>query len=296
MSKKSVVIPALALLIITACNGNAPTSAPEGNTVETLVAGTLAAVTQAAENSAGEDLSATPQADETEASAPSEIEAENVVSFEEMRIAVGFDFPDGILQGANTSVQLVYENPGPTELPYPQHARILFTSYTNGSEDHTTSGIRVYRVDEINALQAGVVENLFAVLEGQADHHTDFPRFSGAGALIDAQLVEVPFQNGRGYRYLFTTSFAAEMVNSTGVTMLYQGVTADEKYFVSFIIPIQAPFLSEFIGVPLAATSEEFSIYYQQVNERINAASPDEFTPSLSAVDELISSIVVVEK
>ncbi|MEN9562133.1 MAG: hypothetical protein RIR73_377 [Chloroflexota bacterium] len=232
---------------------------------------------------------------ETESASTSEVEAENLVAFDEMGISVGFNYPDGILQGTSTSVQPVYTNFGPTELPYPQHARILFTAYTNGAEDQTASGIRIYRVEEINALEAGVVENLFAVMEGQADHHTDFPRFSGASALIDAQLSEVRIQNGRGYRYLFTTSFAAEMVNGTGTTLMYQGITNDEKYFVSFLIPVDAPFLSEFIGVPLATTPEEFDAYYQSVNERVNTAAPDEFTPSLHEIDELISSIVIVE-
>lgn len=242
------------------------------------------------------ETSAEVEAAETETSPEVQIEAENIVSFDEMGIAIGFNYPDGFQQGAETSVQPVYENPGPTELPYPQHARILFTSYTNGSVDNTASGIRVFRVEEINALEAGVVENLIAVLEGQADHHTDFPRFNGAGALIDAQLTEVPFQNGRGYRYLHKASFMAQMLNGTGVNLIYQGITADEKYFVSFLIPVDAPFLSEFVGVPMATTSEEFEVYYQAVNERINNAAPDEFSPSLAALDELIASIVIIEK
>ena len=73
-------------------------------------------------------------------------------------------------------------------------------------------------------------------------------------------------------------------------------LTFTAKTPFSFLIPVNAPFLSEFIGVPLAATSEEFDAYYQNVNERINTAAPDEFTPSLNAIDELISSIVIVEK
>jgi hypothetical protein len=256
----------------------------------------IAAPVESPTSTAEPEATATNSPAETESVPQSQPEAENIVSFDEMGIAVGFNYPDGMQQDASTSVQPVYTNIGPTELPYPQHARILFTAYTNGSEDHTASGIRIYRVDEVNALEAGVVENLFAVLEGQADHHTDFPRFSGASALIDAQLTEVSFQNGRGYRYLFTTSFAAEMVNGTGVNLMYQGITADEKYFVSFLIPVNAPFLSEFIGVPLATTPEEFDAYYQNVNERVNTATPDEFTPSLNAIDELIASIVIVEK
>lgn len=260
-----------------------------------LVACTSAAPTESPASTTTPEVTATNLPAETEPVPQSQPEAENLIAFDELGISVGFNYPDGFDQGASTSVQPVYTNVGPTELPYPQHARILFTAYTNGSEDHIASGIRVFRVDEINALEAGVAENLFAVLEGQADHHTDFPRFSGAGALIDAQLAEVAFQNGRGYRYLFTTSFMAEMVNGTGTTLMYQGITADEKYFVSFLVPVNAPFLSEFIGVPLATTSEEFDAYYQKVNERINNAAPDEFTPSLNAIDEIISSIVIVE-
>lgn len=268
----------LAMSILVACASGTATSTP--SPAET----------------AEQEATATNPPAETEPVATSGLEAENLVAFDEMGISVGFNYPDGIQQGTSTSVQPVYTNVGPTELPYPQHARILFTAYTNGSEDHTASGIRIYRVEEINALEAGVVENLFAVMEGQADHHTDFPRFNGASALIDAQLAEVNIQNGRGYRYLFTTSFAAEMVNGTGTTLMYQGITDDEKYFVSFLIPVDAPFLSEFIGVPLATTPEEFDAYYQSVNERVNTATPDEFTPSLNAIDELISSIVIVEQ
>ena len=276
MKTHNIMITAILISIsIAGCNLGATPPAVDAPTVETSAGGESA---------------------ETQTSPEVQNEAENVVAFDEMGIAVGFDYPDGFQQGADTSVQPVYENPGPTELPYPQHARILFTSYTFGSTDNTASGIRVFRVEEINALEAGIVENLFAVLDGQADHHTDFPRFSGAGALIDAQLVEVPFQNGRGYRYLYTSSFAAQMLNGTGVNLMYQGITADEKYFVSFLIPVDAPFLSEFVGAPMATTPEEFEAYYQTVNERINNAAPDEFNPSLAALDELIASIVVIEK
>lgn len=270
-----VAILSLSVLVACASGAATPTESPASTAVP--------------------EATATNPPAETEPVSTSGFEAENLVAFDEMGISVGFNYPDDIQQGTSTSVQPVYTNIGPTELPYPQHARILFTAYTNGSEDHTASGIRIYRVDEVNALEAGVVENLFAVMEGQADHHTDFPRFSGASALIDAQLSEVSFQNGRGYRYMFTTSFAAQMVNGTGVNLMYQGITDDEKYFVSFLIPVDAPFLSEFIGVPLATTSEEFDAYYQKVNERVNTAAPDEFTPSLNAIDELISSIVIVE-
>jgi hypothetical protein len=233
----------------------------------------------------------------TETTSQSVVEAENLVRFTEMGITVGFDFPEGIEQSTNTSVQPVYVNYGPTELPYPQHARILFTAYTGGSEDFTASGIRVFRAEEVNALEAGILDEFAAVMEGQFDHHIDFPRVNGVAFNVDAKLSLVPFKNGNGYRFMFTTSgFVPQPLGSTTLTLMYQGLSSDEKYYVSFIIPINAPFLSEFLNQPNEMTSEEFTAHYQAVNARIETAAPEEFTPSLNAVDEMIHSIIVMEE
>ncbi|MCE7861818.1 MAG: hypothetical protein DYG86_18780 [Chloroflexi bacterium CFX2] len=242
-----------------------------------------------------EALSATPEAEETDSVTPSEVEAENLVSFDEMGFAVGFDYPEGFTQGASTGVLGVYEPNAPFELPYPAHARILFTAYANGSEDITAAGIRVFRIDEINALQAGVVENLSAVREGQADHHNDFPRLAGAGNVIDAQLSPVDFKNGTGYRFLLTKSFSADPLSSTSMTYMYQGVTNDEKYFLSFLVGVDAPFLTPYLNQPLT-TVEEFESFYSNVNTLIDTSAPDQFLPSLDVLDELVSSVVIIEK
>lgn len=269
-----------ALLLAAGC---APASSPTDADPATSVLPSLAT------------SSATPEVTETDSAVPAEIEAENIVTFDEMGIAVGFDYPDGFSQGVSTSVVGVYVPNAPFELPYPAHARILFTAYTNGSEDITAAGIRVFRIDEINALQAGVVENLSAVREGQADHHNDFPRLAGAGNVIDAQLSPVDFKNGTGYRFLLTKSFSADPLLSTGMTYMYQGVTDDEKYFLSFLISVDAPFLAPYLNQPLT-TVEEFESFYSNVNTLIDTSAPDQFTPPLDILDELVSSIVISEK
>lgn len=183
----------------------------------------------------------------------------------------------------------------PFELPYPEHARILFTAYADASDDILADGIRVFRANEINSLEAGVVENLFAVLSGQSDHYSDFPRLAGAGSIIDGQLATGAFQNGNGYRYLNSKSFDASSLSGTQTTYLYQGITNDEKYFVSVIFTINAPFLADLVDAPLT-TQEEFENYFQIINERVNTANPNDFEPSLTMLDSLISSIVILEK
>jgi hypothetical protein len=56
------------------------------------------------------------------------------------------------------------------------------------------------------------------------------------------------------------------------------------------------PFLSEYLNQPDQMTEEEFNAYYQTVNERINNAAPDEFVPTLTAVDEMIASLTISER
>lgn len=237
--------------------------------------------------------SATNQPAETESVLQSQFEAENLITFSEMGIVVGFNYPDGFTQGINTSFNGAYKPNAPYDLPYPQNAQIIFTAYTGGS-GFTVNGLRVFRAEEINAMQAGVLENLNAVLEDQTDHHTDFPRFPGAGSVIDAQLAPVAFQNGNGVRYLLTKSFSADPLMSTGMTYLYQGVTDDDKYFVSFIMTVDAPFLAEYVGQP-SNTVEEFESFYGNINNLVDTAGGDQFSPSLDLLDVLISSIVILK-
>lgn len=232
---------------------------------------------------------------ETVPAPQSQIEAENVFTFDDMGIIVGFNFPDGIESSVNTAYIGNYEPQAPFELPYPAHARILFTAYSGGMEDPLADGLRIFHADEINALEAGVIESLDAVLEEQIDHHTDFPKLAGAGNIIDAQITPLAFKNGTGYRYLLTKSFSADPLSNTTITYLYQGITSDEKYFLSVIIDVNAPFLAEYLGQTLT-TSEDFETYYQNVNASVESAAGDQFTPSLIALDELISSVIVLEK
>lgn len=234
------------------------------------------------------------QTAETEPASQSQNEAGNVIRFDEMGISVGFDYPEGFSQSITTSVLGLFEPQAPFDLPYPQNARIFFTAYPGGSEEFTANGIRVFRAEEINALETGALESLYAVLDGQTDHHSDFPRMAGAGSLIDARLSPLAFQNGTGYRYLFTKSFSADPLTSTTLTYMYQGVTSDEKYFISFIMTVDAPFLAEFIGQQLTS-AQDFETYYQKVNSRVESAAGEEFSPSIDALDELISSIIILE-
>ena len=240
-----------------------------------------------------EEPSATNKPAETESSSTSQPEAENLATFDELEITIGFSYPDGFSQGISTSFNGVFTPNAPYDLPYPQNAQIVFNAYSGGF-DFTVNGLRVFRADEVNALETGAVENVNAVLEG-ADHHTDFPRLPGAGSIIDAQVMPVAFKNGNGYRYLVAKSFSADPISNTSMTYMYQGVSNDGEYFISFIMFVDAPFLAPYVRKALNSP-EEFETYFQEVNNLVETSSGDQFTPSLNMLDALVSSIVILEK
>ncbi len=224
-----------------------------------------------------------------------EITAENMFSFDEMNIAAGFNFPNGFSQGTITVTEVVAksdEPAAPYEPAYPQHARILLTNSINATE----RGIRIFRADEINAVDPRIFDSLKAVLAGQIDQRSDFPRLAGAGRLIDAQAAPLSFQNGNGFRFLILKKFDASGLNDTSMTYMYQGLTKDGQYIVSFLSSVNAPFLADLATGQIFTSDEETTNYIKLVNERLNAADPTQFDPPLTALDELCASIVVIQK
>jgi len=226
-----------------------------------------------------------------------ELSAENIVSFDGMHISVGFNYPTGFEQGSiNELVAKVDEPSAPFEPAYPQHARILFATTSSEYVYATDKGIRVFRVDEINAVDARIMESLNLVLAGQLEQRREFPRMAGADRMIDAQAVLLPFQNGSGYRFLVFKKFDASSLSDTSMTYLYQGLTQDGQYIVSFITTVDAPFLADLITNQAFSTSEETANYKTLVNDRLNAADPNQFNPPLTTLDALSASIVVIQK
>ncbi|MBL8090505.1 MAG: hypothetical protein KF758_17580 [Anaerolineales bacterium] len=276
---KAVVLFVL-LLFLVSCTSNETTAIPPIENIPTVT------------NTISSPTEVTPKATPFPTIA---ISVENVFTFDEMNLAVGFDTPLGFEEGLSTSVITLTEANAPFELPYPQHARILFTAYTNGREDILADGIRIFRVEDVDALEAGILGELEAVLTGQSDHRIDFPRLPGAGSIIDSQIRLQAFQNGDGYRYLILKSFDASSLSNTQLTFLYQGLTLDQKFFVSVVAQVNAPFLQEYVNQTLT-TPEEFENYFQTINEQVENADANSFEPSLNILDEMIASIVIIEK
>lgn len=266
--KLRIAIISLSILFLTGCNLGTPPAAVTTN----IPTATEAAVT-------------TPQ--------PA---SENIFAFDPFGISVGFNYPAGFTQGVIDQFMPVYVPNAPYDIAYPQHASIVFTGYSGDTATISSTGIRIFLTSEVNAIAPDDVSKLNAVLAGQLDQRTDFPHLAGAGRLIDAQAVLLPFQSGNGYRFLALSKFDASALSGTSMTYLYQGLSQDGQYMVSFVTSVDAPFISDLATGQAFNSEDEATTYKSQLNDRLNTADPNQFNPPLTTLDALVSSIVIIKK
>jgi hypothetical protein len=119
-----------------------------------------------------------------------------------------------------------------------------------------------------------------------------------AGQIFFAQYQAVPFVNGSGIRFLTEYAQYTAPVNNHDLFYTFQGLTSDGQYWVSAILPINHSILpADAANPPGGQTWEEFSDNYQtyivDMVGQLNAQPPDNYLPTLTALDALVSSITV---
>ncbi|HEX2995306.1 MAG TPA: hypothetical protein VHP14_10795 [Anaerolineales bacterium] len=225
------------------------------------------------------------------------------VSFE----YVSFVIPDGLANGAD--IELVAglgEEYEPWER-YPTHPKFQLTGYLTTYGKYAHPEVIVYPAEEyagINPNGAEQIDRLKKILAGTILTKETLPMvpFSGSSALITANIQIIPFQNGRGVRTLMQYGSYAGQINNEDLFYHFQGLTDDGKYHVIVNLPITAPILpaTHDVSLPVPEGGVPFdnslgfnSPYYVSVTEKLNALSPDDYTPTLNTLDALVQSILV---
>lgn len=192
----------------------------------------------------------------------------------------------------------------------PQHLRIRLPNYPLQGRFHQPM-VYVYPVTSLLAVNGDAVyniEKLQQILDKNslsAVSPTDLPGifFFNAAGLFASRLSPVTFQNGQGVRWL--TQYAQDFapVNNHELFYLYQGLTADQAYYVLAVLPVNHPALAADDdlnavvppgGIAFPQDWSQANDYYLQISQMLAAAPPDSFTPRLSHLDALIRSLKIV--
>jgi hypothetical protein len=272
MRKQFIFFVVLAVLV-TACSGS---PAPAQPSVETIVAGTLEALT---------------------ASAPIPTEVSGI-SFVDDNIS--FVIPTGIATSATEEVvQAVPPSEGtPWWGVYPEHRQYHLAGYALTDVFHRVD-VYLYPIEEYIAMNEDVGKNIETLKSLIANPNQPLPErlpflpTFNAGQMFYSNFGTVTFQNGSGIRYITEFSQFPHPISNNGMFYTFQGITNDGLYYVSAILPINVDFL---VGYPTPTDQGDFVFIESEVirvTDQLNNTSSDSFTPKLTVLDTLIQSINV---
>lgn len=216
-----------------------------------------------------------------------------------------FDMPEYLAQSViSTVVPAVLEGddafPGAIQ---PEYLSITFDGYIIPDAFHTPE-IRVYPVQEfidISQQATDMFEQLNYLLTIRPedipyDAGLPFIPFWNAGQVFNAQAKFVDFQSGSGIRFLSMYAQAVYPVDNYNIFFTYQGLSADNAYFISMVLPINSAALPMHAEDPAdyEAFINTFTTYLQETSALLNAEAPERFTPTLNALDAMIASMRII--
>lgn len=185
----------------------------------------------------------------------------------------------------------------------PEHYRFELVGYPL-SDPWIQPQILIYpiqRYAEVNTSAGEIAADLDAELrtvEVKPESRPFLPMWN-AGQVFNARVEILPFQNGRGLRYLTCYAQSLVRIDNRCLFYTYQGLSADGKYYVSAILPVDLPSL---YAAEAAAKwekvtgSDDPNVYLQylaDMRQVLAAARPEEFSPNLNDLDLLIKSLAV---
>jgi len=263
---------------------------------QTLVALQL---TQIALDNAAEEL---PPSDdeEPEVIEPAEEEPAPDVVYE------GISFSFNPIIGSNViPVTVPMQNLGEETMPgnnYPTHYEFTFNDYAVGNHFHTAK-IIVYPADEYAAISPYAKDIIFNLSQrlvsrpsGGVNSAFPFLPMWNAAQIFSAKVHYFDFQNGSGVRFLTMYGQDIYPVDNTNLFYTYQGLTDDERYYISAVLPVTNSGLpnsgEEVIGDYLTF-NERWDSYISDTVNWLNFELPEDFFPNLDLLDEMMASFTI---
>lgn len=183
----------------------------------------------------------------------------------------------------------------------PSYSRITLHGYPIDSHLMKPQ-IFIYPVGDLEQVNEGtgpIVASLRALLRSpQEMANMPFLPLYNATQMLHVHLQHLDFGNGQGLRYLTQLSQGIVPVNNFELIYTYQGLTADGKYYVAAVLPINHPSLppdGEVTGSEMPEFAGDFSAYLATVVATLNPQAANSFTPDLTQLDAMMSSLEITE-
>jgi len=160
--------------------------------------------------------------------------------------------------------------------------------------------IFIYPVKELAAVNAGagqIVSSLQTLIKSpQEMPNMPFLPLFNAQQVFHSNIQYLEFKNGQGLRYLTQFDQAPLPVNNYELIYTYQGLTSDGKYYVAAVLPVNHPSLpadQKVTGKEPPEFTSDFPAYVAGVAKVLNTQAPGTFTPDLTKLDAMMSSLEI---
>jgi hypothetical protein len=104
------------------------------------------------------------------------------------------------------------------------------------------------------------------------------------------------FRNGQGLRYLTEYGNGISPIHNAGLIYTYQGITGDGKYYVAAVLPVNHPSLpadATVTGNEPPSFQSDYPQYKMDIAQSLNVQAPATFTPDLTRLDAMLSSLKI---
>ncbi len=222
---------------------------------------------------------------------------------------ISFTIPQGLATSATSTLVPASLDP---QVPfwdiYPAHIQFTLDGYIL-QDKFFEPLIRVYPAAEFESANEGaamIIDEMRSLLATQGSPllaNIPFLPLFNAAQIFHSNEQFITFQNGRGIRFLTQFGQNISPVNNHDLFYTFQGMTSDDKFYISAILPVNASFLSEFPspeypippdGVPFDWENwENTQTYMDAITQRLNNTDSAAFTPPLTLLDALIQSMII---
>ncbi len=219
------------------------------------------------------------------------------------------------LASSASGVIVPEENPGenaPVFAYLPEYRKITLSGYLL-ADPLWEPVVQVYPVARFVELVPNLSDTVAEMQQTLAQKPSEFANsipllpIEDAAQVFHAKAEYYDFQNGQGIGFLTEYAQYYAPVNNRDLFYTYQGLTADGKYWVSVILPVNAAYLQPTYNdftVPADGIlppqdmnsptfSDDMSAYYVKMVDKLNATSPDAFLPTLTCMKQFVQSLNV---
>jgi hypothetical protein len=188
---------------------------------------------------------------------------------------------------------------GPIWEVLPEYTRLTLQGYPV-KDSLMKPQIFIYPVKELEAANPGtvpIVESMQKLIQSpQEIPNMPFLPLLNAQQVMHTHLQYLEPKNGQGLRYLTQFDQAPIPINNHELFYTYQGLTSDGKYYVAAILPVNHPSLpadQKVTGKEPPEFTSDFPKYVANVAQALNVQAPETFTPDLTKLDAMMSSLEI---